>query len=136
MAKTKPMKTFSATTKKNIISVLVGPLAIIPAILLMGLASHLIFPENSAITDWKQVFNFYSVIGIAFAYVLTALLALPLVVALQKMQAFSLVNVVLLALGIAGLLCLASSSKLLAFLYFGYFTVSVAVACWGIHKWA
>ena len=67
---------------------------------------------------------------------LTALLALPFVVALQKMQAFSLINVVLLALGIAGLLCLASSSKLLAFLYFGYFTVSVAVACWGIHKWA
>lgn len=64
MGKTKPMKTFSATTKKNIISVLVGPLAIIPAILLMGLASHLIFPEESGITDWKQVFNFYSVIGI------------------------------------------------------------------------
>ncbi|AZN34483.1 hypothetical protein PSH55_16425 [Pseudoalteromonas sp. Angola-31] len=129
------MKTFSDTTRKNVISVLVGPLAIIPAILIMGLVSHLLFPEESAITDWKQVFNFYSVIGIMIAYVLTTLFALPLVVVLQKMKAFTLLNVVLLALGIAGVLCLASSSQLLAFLYFGYFTVSVAISCWGIHRW-
>ncbi|WP_460234996.1 hypothetical protein [Aurantivibrio plasticivorans] len=101
----------------------------------MGLVSHLLFPEESAITDWKQVFNFYSLIGIIIAYALTTLFALPLVVALQKMNAFTLLNVVLLALAIAGALCLASSSQLLAFLYFGYFTVSVATACWGIHRW-
>ena len=99
------MRTFSDTTRKNVISVLVGPLAIIPAILLMGLASHLLYPEESAITDWKQVFNFYSVIALVIAYVLTAFLALPLVVALQKMHAFTLINVVLVALGISGLLC-------------------------------
>lgn len=129
------MKTFSETTRKNVISVLVGPLAVVPAILVMGLVSHLLFPDESAITDWKQVFNFYSVIGIMIAYVLTTLFALPLVVVLQKMNAFTLLNVVLLALGIAGALCFASSSQLLAFLYFGYFTVSVAIACWGIHRW-
>lgn len=129
------MRTFSDTTRKNVISVLVGPLAILPAILLMGLVSHLLFPEESSVTHWGQVLNFYSVIGIAIAYVLTVVLALPLVIALQRMQAFTLVNVVFLALGIAGLLCLASSSQLLAFLYFGYFTISVAVACWGIHRW-
>ncbi|WP_444884622.1 hypothetical protein [Microbulbifer sp. PSTR4-B] len=121
--------------RKNIISVLVGPLAIIPAIFVMGLASHLFYPEESAVTDWKQVFNFYSVIALVIAYVLTAFLALPLVIALQKMHAFTLLNVLLVALGIAGLLCLASSSQLFAFLYFGFFTVSVALACWGVHRW-
>lgn len=130
------MRMFSNTTRKNIISVLIGPLAVIPAMLVMGLVSHMVYPEASATTDWKQVFNFYSAIAMLVAYTLTVVVALPLVVALQKMQAFTLLNVVLLALGIAAIICLASSSELFAFLYFGYFAVSVAVTCWSIHRWA
>ena len=129
------MKTFSDTTRKNVISVLVGPLAIIPAILVMRLVINLLFLEESALTDWKQVFNIYTVIGTVVAYVLTTLFALPLVVVLQKMKAFTLLNLVLLALGIAGVLCIALSCQLFVFWYFGYFTVSVAIACWGIHRW-
>lgn len=74
------MRIFSETMRKNILSVLIGPLAIIPAVLLMGLVSHLLSSEESAITNWKQIFNFFSVIGVAIAYVLTTLLALPLVI--------------------------------------------------------
>lgn len=129
------MKTFSETTRKNVLSILVGPLAVIPAMLLMGVFTVVFFPEQSARTDWREVFNFFGSLITLIAYVLTVVVALPIVLVLQRFNQFTLPSVIFAALAIAGVLCLASSIQLFAFLYFSYFTVSVALACWGIHKW-
>jgi len=128
------MKTFSDTARKNMVSILVGPIAVVPAMFLMLLVSAILNSDASANTDWSQVLSIYGIASVVIAYILTVIFALPLVLLLQKFKVFNFFSVIASAVLISLVITLMTSGQFLAFLILGYFSIIIAVACWFVHK--
>ena len=128
------MKVFSETTRKNIAAITFGPLAIIPAALILNLITYLMFSESNQSTGWLLFFSL-SVIGLVISYLTTICIGLPIILVLQKFNAFNWMTIVAAALIIVGIFCIYTSAQFIIFLYLGFFGSAVAIACWGIHQW-
>ncbi len=128
------MKKFSDTIIKNLASILVGPIAVVPAMFLILFIGDVLKPDASSNIDWPQVLGVYGFVSAAIAYVVTLLFALPLMLLLQKFKAFNIFSVIASAVLISLVITLMTSGQFLTFLILSYFSVIVAVASWFVHK--
>ena len=130
------MRTFSETTRRNVFAVAVGPLALMPAIVLATLVNVLLQGGDS---DWQGAIMsslFVSVIGLLIAYPLVVAIGVPAILVLlryQKLGFFSLAIVGLLGV-LPVTLWLAPSWQ--SFLMFGYCSTAVVLGCWYAYKHA
>lgn len=131
----KQVKAFPETTRRNVLAVVVGPLALVPAIVLATLANTLCQGGSS---DWQELMVFaltVSVIGLFFAYPLVLAFGVPAVLVLRHYQRLGFVPLAILGVLCALLLTLCFSPYLNAFLMFGYCSVWVVSGCWYAYKY-
>jgi uncharacterized membrane protein YeaQ/YmgE (transglycosylase-associated protein family) len=130
------MNTFSETTRRNIFAVAVGPLALVPAIILATLLNVLFQGSDS---DWQGAIVsalFVSVVGLLIAYPLVVVLGVPAVLVLRRYQTLGFFPLAILGLvgALAVTLWLAPSVQ--SFLMFGYCSTAVVSGCWCAYKYA
>ncbi|MDT8403028.1 hypothetical protein [Sulfuriflexus sp.] len=112
-------------------AVALGPLAVIPAMLLAVSVLRLMYPEAQA-----ELLRQYhgglvvSFFGLFFGYAATLLYGLPVYFLLQRPGRYNLFTVILASLLPALLIGLADPVQWPYYLAMAYFSVSVAAACW------
>ena len=112
-------------------AVALGPLAVIPAMLLAVSVLRLMYPEAQA-----ELLRQYhgglvvSFFGLFLSYVFTLLYGLPIYWLLQKLGRYNLFTVILASLLPALFIGLADPAQWPYYLAMAYFSVFVAAACW------
>lgn len=130
------MNTFSETTRKNIFAVAVGPLALVPAIVLATMINVL---SQGIDSDWQGAILsalFVSVVGLLIAYPLVILLGIPAVLVLLHYKKLGFLPLAILGLFGALPVTLWFSPSWQSFLMFGYCSTAVVLGCWCAYKYA
>ena len=125
------MKTFSQATRNNLVVFFIGPLFLIPAVLLM-IPIVAYFDENFIYPDRIFTIAFVTaIIGLfTVAYPLTLFIGLPAIYFLRKAKKLSLLNMILAGFMGATLVTLIINPSISALLMYCYCTASVSFGCW------
>jgi hypothetical protein len=127
------MKTFSLFSRKIIVSVLLGPLTVIPAVFLLAYIEA-IFSKQSVQVALGELFPLYVLVGLTTSYISTLVVGLPTVFVLNKLKKLTLVNVTLVWLVPLSVLCLFQAPSLIFWAFFSFSAFSVTCGCWGLYK--
>ncbi|WP_028877547.1 hypothetical protein [Teredinibacter turnerae] len=129
------MKTFSVTTRKNVAAVLLGPLFLVPAMLLTYLVLALL--NNGSPTNSSNVIGislFFSFWGLIIAYPAAIVLGVPSVLILKrigKLNYFTvLVAAIVWSIPLSAIFGIDSGSML----FVVYCACIVASGCWMVYK--
>lgn len=123
------MTIFDPETRKLIVVVLVGPLAILPALLLLSLATALLDT-----TDAGTSFLLFSLIGLEIAYPVSIVFGVPILLVLKHFNQLNLVTLIAAAILIVMTLSILLPFSLsLMFLYI-YCALAVATGSWWVYK--
>ena len=127
------MKTFSETTRRTILAVIVGPLSIIPAMVLAQTLVFIASPANPPdILEQYKGGIFVSVVGLLYSYGFTLLYGVPVYLALKKFGKNKAIYVFMASL-VPAILFLAMSPELWPiYLAMAYFSIVVGFSCWFI----
>lgn len=127
------MKTFSPFTRKNVASVLFGPLSIIPALLLLAY-KEVLFNHQTVQVALGELFPLYMVVGLPISYLATLAVGLPTVLVLNKLQRLTLLNITLVWLVPLSILSLFQEAPLTFWVFFTFPALSVTCGCWALYK--
>ncbi|WP_156042711.1 hypothetical protein [Marinobacterium lacunae] len=130
------MKIFSKETRRNVIVFFVGPLFMVPAVLLGILIINFLKGDLSDLGGTVAFGLVASIIGLFwFAYPLTLVLGLPAIrflCRLNYLNPFSLAMVSLL--GALIVTVIVDDMSLWVFSIFGYCSIAVSSGCWYVYK--
>ena len=126
------MKTYGEIFKTKFLACLLGPLAIIPAAILLSLVFKLIDPTTNQ--DQMGAIGLFIAFGLIIAYPATLLLGLPLSIVLEKFEQLNLLNLLLIVVLLVGCYVLYIGHSFLEFLFILYFSFSVTVCSWYFHR--
>lgn len=91
------LRTFIDIFRKNLLAFLLGPLAIIPAMIVYAVAFKFIDPEANY--DQGSVALLFIIFGLLVAYPVTLIIGLPCSVLLEKFGKFNLINLLIVTAG-------------------------------------
>lgn len=127
------MESFSEFTRKNVAAVVLGPLALIPTLLLLAYV-EVLFKNQSAKVAFGELFPLYTAVGLPFTYLVTLIVGLPTVVILNKLNKLNLLNITLVWLIPLSIFSLFQNPAFIFWVFFTCCAFSVTLSCWGIHK--
>ena len=119
-------------SKRNIASVLVGPLALIPALVFYGMVANLLGPEDDV--AWLQIAELYFLVGVPLAYAATFILGIPVGLVLDYFGKLTAVNLSAVAVVVSAPIMLFSNEQIYAWITTSYLSVSVVLGCWYVRK--
>ena len=128
------MNMLSIKTRKNILVFFVGPLALIPAVLI----ATLILLFFNAGEDFLEGFAsglvvlFYGLVFIA--YPATLILGIPAIIILEKTNKYGLVPLLIIGLLGAILITAMSAPSVVVLVAYSYCAISVSLGCWYANK--
>lgn len=120
------MKTFTPDTRKLIVAALLGPLAIVPALLLVGAIFMVRFPVGDVVSGVLAL----SMFGLVMAYPAVLVIGVPGVMLLRHFGRLSLLSLI----GVALVLCLFLPNDWGLVLLYCYCATAVALGCWWVYK--
>jgi hypothetical protein len=126
------MRTFGDLFRKNLLSFLLGPLAVIPATILYAVAFKFIDPVANY--DQGSVAPLFIIFGLLVAYPVTLIIGLPCSVLLEKFGKFNLINLLLVSALVVSIYALIMGGSFLGYLFMLYFAVWVACGCWFFYR--
>ncbi|MEH6393926.1 hypothetical protein [Pseudoalteromonas sp.] len=126
------MKTFSETTRKNIIACIIAPFSVFPAIFALYLVLFLyaVVAKSSVSTTGFEVGFLVAFIGWVMALFLTLAYGLPTALILQRYQRFNLKMLVPFSLVPTYVISVATDAEFGVLLIYAYCSVIVAAAYW------
>jgi hypothetical protein len=129
------MKTFSDTTRKNIFVFFVGPLVMLPAVLLGALVLSL-FAGGEDLLSALGFGLFVASIGlVVFAYPATLVIGIPAIIILERKNKYGLMPLVLIGLLGAGFITVLSAPSVFVLAAYSYSAISVSLGCWYANRW-
>ncbi|WP_045858610.1 hypothetical protein [Teredinibacter purpureus] len=127
------MKIFSQFTRKNVMAVALGPLAIIPASFLLAYA-EVVFRGQSVQVALGELFPLYVVVGLPIGYLVTFIVGIPTVLVLNKLNKLSLLNITSVWLVPLSIFSLFQEPIILFWAFFTFPAFAVTVGCWRLYK--
>lgn len=130
------MKTFSETTRKNIVACIIAPFSVFPAILALYLVLSLyaVFAKSSISTTGFEVGFLVAFVGWVVALSLTLIYGLPTALMLQRYKRFNLKILVPFSLVPTCVISVVTDAELGILLMYIYCSVIVAAAYWCTFK--
>lgn len=129
------MKAFSKTTRKNIFTFLIGPLALIPAIVLGSIVMSIFVEGNNLLSTFKFGL-FIAFFGlIVFAYPATLFVGIPSIMILERKGKYGLLPLILISLLVAAVISLMVFPSIFMVSVYCYSAVTVSLGCWYANKW-
>lgn len=130
------MKILSNTTRKNVLAFLLGPIFLLPAMML-GILVSAVFDPSADIRAALEAFYIYAFVGlIFFAYPMTLFLGLPAIHLLSRYKRLTLAYLLPISFFGAGIVTLITGSTLGGFLMFAYCSAAVGFGCWYVYRHA
>jgi hypothetical protein len=126
------MRTFSTSFRKNLFATLLGPLTVIPATIVYALAFKVI--EPSANNSNFELVPLVVVVAVMVAYPVTLLFGLPISLILQKVNRFSLINLLGATLSLILIYGFVSGAQLTEIVLVVYFSSFVVTGCYYLHR--
>ena len=126
------MRTFSTSFRKNLFATLLGPLSVIPATIVYALAFKVI--EPSANNSNFELVPLVVVVALMVAYPVTLLFGLPISLILQKVNRFSLINLLGAILSLILIYGFVSGAQLTEIVLVVYFSSFVVTGCYYLHR--
>lgn len=125
------MKTPSETTRLTMLAVLLGPLSIIPAMVVASTLIIIISPSNPP-NIFEQYWGGFliSLFGLAYSYGFTILYGVPAYLVLKKLHRNNLFYILAASLVPAMVFFAISPNAWPIYVAMAYFSVIVGFACW------
>ena len=124
------MRVFSSNGRNLLLAVILGPLAIIPAMIIGITLLIILFPSEA--DNLRATYTaglVIALVGLAYSYGFTLFYGMPIYLILRKLEVANLATVTLSALLPAAIIGVATSAVEIGLLS-SYFSLVVAYSCW------
>ncbi len=122
------MNVFSELTRKMVLACALGPLAVIPAVVLYELCFN--FSSNRSYATIHDMAILYLFIGIPIAYIAVIFVGVPITLILSRVGRLNLINLLTIAVLVSTLVMPTSNQPIYSWLFAAYCSVSVVLGCW------
>lgn len=127
------MKFFTAATMRNIVTLILGPLLMVPTVWMVLFISTVATGEK--VFQGAMLGLFIGIVGLVFAYPATLLVGIPAFVILERCNRLSLLNISLVSGICAVIIAQVFPASILNTLLCIYSALSVSTGCWLVNRW-
>ena len=126
------MRAFGDLFRKNLLALLLGPLAVIPATIVYTLGFQFIDPAENQ--EQFGIAPLFILFGLIIAYPATLIIGLPASILLEKFNKFNLLNLLIVSFIVVSIYALIMEGSFFGYLFILYFAIWVACGSWFFYK--
>lgn len=126
------MRLFSNAVRRNLATLIVGPLAMVPMVWLAVFISALATDEPAS--QGAALGLFMALVGLVFAYPATLLIGIPAFIVLERLNKLNLLNLSLVGGISAVLFAQLLPASIVTVSLFIYSALSVSSGCWLVNR--